>query len=123
MDCATSAGITTLFAARDVDAEVDTIERRGVCNAGNADSVSTYLGGGAGEVRPEESAEGEFVGALSTGEACGVDVVERNCTPVGGMGGVAALDGGGVAEVGVSAARMGFVVATDCPRTDCPGTE
>jgi len=53
VDCATSAGITTLLVARDVDTVVDTLERRAVCNAGNAASVNTYRGGGAGEVRLE----------------------------------------------------------------------
>ena len=57
VDCATSAGITTLPEERVVDTDVDTIERRTVCIAGNAASVNTYLGGGAGEVRPEPGAE------------------------------------------------------------------
>lgn len=110
---------------RDVDAVVDTIERRPAYNAGNADSVNTYRGGGAGEVRPEERVEGEFAGVTSRGEVCIGDAVveaERNCTPVGGMGGVAALDGGGVARIcgEGTAIRIGFVVVvTDCAVTDC----
>lgn len=129
MDCATRAGITTLAGERNVDAVVDTIERRPAYNAGNADSVNTYRGGGAGEVRPEERVEGEFAGVTSRGEVCIGDAVveaeaDRNCTPVGGMGGVAGLDGGGVARISGEdiAIRIGFVVVvTDCAAKDGEG--